>query len=346
LVTQELTATLNTAVSDLKNTERSCSPAIITPDARVPAEFWAKLSNAMLIAVAQVATQRRQQALAGDTTGVKQELADASKDVLARLNDDSVARKASEEAVSSAEPNKWHLSSAALGRLLARIQALQDAGTIDAPAADKARERLAVIVQRVAGLVNAQVLGQQPPAAAPAEVAQAVAAQFGIAELNEVLYVANAMPYIETMKEALPFLISMDGGVSYVARFRELMPLVAANIKLNRVDFDDPLDRRSEISALVGLGLSSPEDLDPDFEGIFSGSNRSLWLGLGLRPGFAPLLRANLGLLLFRQQSRNPLVKDLETRASVTFGLSANWDALDFASKLIKGRPTLGAGGL
>ncbi len=166
-------------------------------------------------------------------------------------------------------------------------------------------------------------------------------------DVEEFLSATFVNPYLETMEERHPFIISLDGGLMYVRRFEEVVPTVAVNIKFNRIDFNDPLNTTPEVSFIAGLGMTAPDDLDPDYDGIFGGTgNRSLVLGLGARfPGISQLLRFQAGAVLYRQQDKNPLVDDSPVRASFYVGLSMNWNAVDFAAGLFSDRSNFSLGG-
>lgn len=101
------------------------------------------------------------------------------------------------------------------------------------------------------------------------------------------------------------------------------------------------------MSVLVGLGMTPPDDLDPNYHGIFGATgNRSLVLGIGLRhPHFSPLIRFQIGGLIYRQESKNPLEDDYSTRGSFFLGASLNWDTIDFAATLFRSRPNFSIGG-
>lgn len=120
------------------------------------------------------------------------------------------------------------------------------------------------------------------------------------------------------------------------------------NIKLNRRDFDDPLSKKPEFSILVGLGMNAPDDLDPDYSGIFGQTEeKSLLIGFGLRhPRLSPLIMFQIGSLLYKQKSMNPLENDFNTKASLFLGVSLNWDTLDFAASLFRGHSNFDLGGL
>ena len=333
-------------VAGLRRNERSCGPLIVTRDPEDSVRFWRMTREAMAVTIGRLATRREQELILQRRDSVRARLKRAVSALPATLKQDPDAQGAIDVALSAADGDEWILASKSLNTLLPTIVRLETAGMLTASIAADARTALQDAVPQANDLRDAQQVLAGLPEATPEGVAAKIAESFPLADLDEVLSATTVLPYSETMKAALPFLISLDGGLTYVARFRQLIPLVGVNVKLNRVDFDDPLDRRSEVSVLVGLGISSPDDLDPDYEGIFSNSSRSLWFGLGVRPGFAPLLRGHAGVLLFRQRDENPLVKDLHTRASLTFGVSANWDVLDFAATLVRGRATLGGGGL
>lgn len=235
----------------------------------------------------------------------------------------------------------WQQASTVIGQLLARANQLGLPGDATRKL-NLLRETLANLALESGTLLRLQ----QKEAKTIPEIARVIAYKVTPEELREVLASTTVRPYFETMKEALPFLISLDGGLVYAFEFEAIIPAVAVNIKLNRIDFDDPLVTRPELSILVGLGLSAPDDLDPEYRGIFSGSDKSLLISFGARfPAISRLLRFQAGALLYRQESTNPLVDDLDTRASFILGASLNWDALDFAAKLLTGRPTLNIGG-
>ncbi|MEM7298194.1 MAG: hypothetical protein AAF391_08015, partial [Bacteroidota bacterium] len=100
---------------------------------------------------------------------------------------------------------------------------------------------------------------------------------------NPILSVSSTTPYLENLDAQNKFLISLDGGLVYVSDFEQLIPIIGFNLKINPIDFNDPFNTKNEWSVILGLGMSSPDDLDPDYEGIFSGSNRSLITGLIFR---------------------------------------------------------------
>jgi hypothetical protein len=165
------------------------------------------------------------------------------------------------------------------------------------------------------------------------------------------LSIASVQPYFQTLDKRYPNIISLDGGLAYIEDFKELIPCVGLNFKLfmhlfGIRDANDPYDVIPELSFVVGLGLTPPTDLDPDYHGAFGSGDQSLLLGLGLRlPFITTSLRFQVGYALYRQADANPLVKDLTTKDSLYFGLSLNWDALDYAAKLFNGRPSLNLGG-
>src|SRR5207253_10244660 len=110
----------------------------------------------------------------------------------------------------------------------------------------------------------------------------------------------------------------------YAPKVEDILPIVAANIKINAIDFNDPFDERTEFSFLIGLGMTPPSDLDPDYNGIFGGTgNRSLLLGVGARsPIVSRYLRLQVGTLLYRQAANNPLIKDTFIKGSPYIGVS------------------------
>ncbi len=213
------------------------------------------------------------------------------------------------------------------------------------PSADE-QARLRALAQRLAEPAAEQ---GRVATVSPADfqvIARDLVAPLSTANFTETLAATAVTPLFESTMESLPFLLSIDGGLMFVHRFNELIPTVAVNVKLNRVDFNDPLSRRVELSMLVGLGMSAPDDLDPDYRGLFGAQgSRSLVMGFGLRiPAISPLVRFQAGSLWYRQVSENPLVRDLTTNRSFYVGASANWDVLDFTSRLISGRATLRLG--
>jgi hypothetical protein len=333
-------------VAGLRQTERSCEPLIVFTNPADSVPFWQATVDAMLVTIGRLATRREQESILGGQDTLPEKVKGALSSLPVEVRGHPAAQVDIDVAGKAADRKDWIQAAKSLGRLLGKIDSLKTARTLTSEVTGKALTALQVVLPVVSDFRFAQQTLAGLPDTTPESVAAKIAESFPLADLDEMLSATTALPYFETMKAALPFLISLDGGLTYVARFRQLIPLVGVNLKLNRVDFDDPLDHRAEVSVLIGMGISSPDDLDPDYEGIFSNSNRSLWLGVGVRPGFAPLLRGHAGLLLFRQRDENPLVKDLHTRASLTFGVSANWDVLDFAATLVRGRATLGGGGL
>lgn len=176
-------------------------------------------------------------------------------------------------------------------------------------------------------------------------IAQASAA-FRFPDYEEMLHATFTEPYFETMEEEQPFIISLDGGLAYVSKFEELVPTIGINFKLNRVDFDDPLTNKPEFSVIMALGMTKPDDLDPDYKGIFGGTgDRSFVVGLGGRfPRISRLLRVQAGTVWYRQSDHNPLIKDYDTKVSFYVGLSLNWDTLDFAANLFRTRSNFNLG--
>ncbi len=159
---------------------------------------------------------------------------------------------------------------------------------------------------------------------------------------NQVLTATSVRPYLQNFDAQNKFMISLDGGVIYVSRFQQFIPTLGFNLKINPVDFNDPFSRNTEWSVIVAMGWSTPDDLDPDYQGVFSGSDKSLVTGLGVRfPKFSRILRFQSGLVWYRQENGNPLILDYSTEASFYTGISLNWDTIDFASKLLKSRSKL-----
>lgn len=170
------------------------------------------------------------------------------------------------------------------------------------------------------------------------DVVSSVLARLPFSDNDEIITATSSQPYFESMAKEQQFLISLDGGLTYVSKFRELIPVLGINIKLNRIDFDDPWNQRTEWSLIMGLGMTKPDDLDPDYKGIFDRTgDRSFMLGLGLRsPRISRLVRLQLGGAFYRQADRNPVVKDFRTSVSPYVGLSLNWNTLDFAAGLLR----------
>jgi len=316
-----------------KTQQRACGPAVVGRNLEESFDFWRVVRDSLLSAIAKVATRRlMEERLAADTAGLRDQLRSLESNLPKALAADSGVQHAMRRAEVAADSGQWSVVAGAL-------ESLKDLKVpetlLDGPG---------LSVETLRGM---QTTIEGLPGATPDAVAADVAEHFRPEDLQGFMTATTVRPYIQTMKETLPFLISLDGGLAYVMRFRQLTPALSVNIKLRRIDFDDPLDKRAEFSFLVGVTTTAPDDLDPDFVGIFNGSNRALLLALGIRsPRVSSLLRLQAGALVFRQRDANPLSLDVHTRVSMLLGLSLNWDALDFAATLIRGRPTLGAGGL
>lgn len=314
------------------NQVRGCGPLIVRRDLQESFEFWKLTRDSLLSGIAQVATRKqREQSLAASAPGAKDQLRSLESGLPENLAANGGVQDALTRARAATDSGKWAVAAEALESLrrLKVPESLLDGPLFLAKA-------LAGMQQTIDGL----------PKGTPEAVAAWVAERYRPEDLQELMVATSVRPYSQTMREAFPFLIPLDGGLAYVRRFRQLMPALAVNIKLRRIDFDDPLDKRAEFSFLLGVTATKPDDLDPDFAGIFNGSDRALLLTLGVRsPCVSSLLRFQAGVLVFRQHDANPISHDLHTSASFVWGLSMNWDALDFAATLIRGRPTLGAGG-
>lgn len=193
---------------------------------------------------------------------------------------------------------------------------------------------------------HAAILASPPPGTLEDQI-DSIVDQLPYRVTDTLRVSAYVNPFLQTMHERLPFLVSLDGGLAYVLQFDQLVPTIGLNLKFNPTDFDDPLVRTPEFSLIVGLAMTAPDDLDPDFRGIFSETgDQSLLVGFGARfPAISSLLRFQVGSIWYRQVSDNPLSDDLDTKVGFYAGASMNWDALDFAARLFSGRPTLTLGG-
>ncbi len=298
---------------------------------------------------------------AGRDADLMRDLLDASADVLDDIVAEAARRRFSAELVAEQAATGAELRQSA-GRTSLRgrehlpgILALVEGGrfeqaqdTIDALRQRRAEYDTATFnalylrLGRLRGLAD----DANTPAESIADLTGRVMSRIGDAGFSEVLAATTVMPTFQTTTEAQAFLLSLDGGLIYVGDFKELLPALAVNIKLNRVDFEDPLSRTPEFSLLAGFNLAAPDDLDPDYRGLFGANGqRAFVTGFGIRfPSISPLLRAQVGTVWYRQVDANPLVRDLRTRVSGYLGVSANWDALDLASRLISGRRTLSLG--
>jgi hypothetical protein len=178
------------------------------------------------------------------------------------------------------------------------------------------------------------------------EVVEKTLAALPFSEGDELMTATSSQPYFDSMEKEQQFLISLDGGLAYVSKFRELIPVVGVNFKLNRIDFNDPWNDKVEWSIVLGLGMTKPDDLDPDYKGIFDRTgDRSLMIGLGMRPPKAgKLIRLQVGAAFYRQADRNPVVRDFTTQVSPYFGLSLNWNTLDFIAGLFRNRSNFNLG--
>ena len=162
-------------------------------------------------------------------------------------------------------------------------------------------------------------------------------------KFNKYVMPANSEPYLPTVKERIPFRVSMDGGLQYVWKFQEVVPSIAANLKLcNIKDYNDPKPGTTwpELSLLLGLTLSKPEDMDPDYDGYFdSTGDKALLVGFGARiSNLSSLIRLQTGVLFYKQSDVNPQREEKSKEASYFVGISLNWDAVDYFSKQFKTR--------
>lgn len=297
----------------------------------------------------------------GTRTDLAQRLLEASEQQLAEIAAEAARRKAVVDLASSrarldSALQAWNATAAGeeqarLRTVTAAVSATRYQDALDAAngfarARDDAEgRRWQALALTIAPVVRSAGVASAPALTVGTTVTE-ILRHLGDENLSEVLAATTLTPSYQTTREALPFLLSLDGGLVHVSHFREVLPALAINVKLNREDFQDPLARGWEWSVLVGLSLGEPDDLDPDYRGLFGADGkRALIAGLGVRvPGLSPLLRFQAGGLWYRQVNSNPLVRDLTTDVSPYFGVSANWDVLDFAAQLIRGRRSLALG--
>lgn len=198
----------------------------------------------------------------------------------------------------------------------------------------------------LAAIATIEAASGQAAAMTMEDLVQKTLAALPFPEDEELMMAVSSQPYFESMEEEQQFLISLDGGLNYVSKFSQLVPTVGVNFKLNRVDYNDPWNDRIEWSIVLGLGMAKPDDLDPDYKGIFDTTgDHSLMVGFGLRPPKAgKLIRIKAGAAFYRQADRNPIVKDFTTKVSPYVGLSLNWDTLDFIADLFTSRSNFSIG--
>lgn len=168
-----------------------------------------------------------------------------------------------------------------------------------------------------------------------------IVAKIKFSHVGRVLSSTSSIPYFQTTASSYPFIISLDGGLAYVGRFGEITPTIGINFKVfGRRDFDDPLDTRPEWSMIVGITTTEPDDLDPEYRGMFKDTGKSaLLVGVGVRlPRFSRIIRFQGGITLYKQANSNPLIDDANTKCTVYGGISVNWDTLDFIKNLFNNR--------
>jgi len=168
-------------------------------------------------------------------------------------------------------------------------------------------------------------------------IADDIAKSVPVETINETWYESRPNLYSQTQREQYPFLVSLDAGMIYVFEFAQVLPTIGINFKFCPKDFDDPFDRSTELSMIVGLTMSGPTGLYPNYRGLLQGgSNKSLIVGFGVRcPSISSLLRLQGGVIFYRQEDLNPLVSRLQTKEGAFLGLSVNWDLVDFLNGLL-----------
>ncbi|MCZ6820349.1 MAG: hypothetical protein O7G31_12785 [Calditrichaeota bacterium] len=327
LTGEKLDSELKQALSSVRLVADDCENPLINRDSGRPDEHFAnEIRFLMLKGIAEHATKENALKSIEENKKILQEL-----DLGFLEKPDFSVQKPALNLRTAIDNNDWITANNESNILLTEI------------VADSNRLKIVPLVQPLANLSRfAEVVENIPPLTLD-DTVDKVVNKIPLPEYQKFISTTSNKPYLETMNERLPFIMSLDGGLIYVDRFEEIIPTIGVNIKLNRKDFDDPLDKKPEYSFIVGFGLESPDDLDPNYRGIFGRTgNRSLLLGIGLRfPGISPLLRVQFGALLYKQEPENPLIDDLETKYSLFGGLSMNWDAIDFASRLFSGRSNI-----
>ncbi len=157
-----------------------------------------------------------------------------------------------------------------------------------------------------------------------------------------VASVGQSSLFVQTLRERLPYHISIDGGVAYTPRFKQAMPTASFNIKIWPGDMDDP-QIRWEPSLLIGLGFRVPDD-EENFTGFFGDdSKRPLLLGLGIRNNKVAggAVRLTLGTMLYRVKaaSATPPAENIpraELKQAPYVGLSLNSEILSWVSEKFK----------
>lgn len=157
-----------------------------------------------------------------------------------------------------------------------------------------------------------------------------------------VASVGESTLFVQTLRERLPYYISVDGGVAYAFRFKQAMPTASLNIKFWPGDMDDP-QIRWEPSLLVGLGFRVPDD-EAAFKGFFGDeSTHALLLGLGIRNNKVAggAVRLTVGSMLYRVKdtpatSPSGGVPASQVKSAPYVGLSLNSEILGWVGEKFK----------
>jgi hypothetical protein len=217
-----------------------------------------------------------------------------------------------------------------LDRALASATLLQSPGQEQAYAAIKQYFRLAPSGASLSTVARAAAL------------AAASARHLRLPVTIAIASVGESSLFVQTLRERLPYHISVDGGVAYTARFKQAMPTASLNIKIWPGDMDDP-QIRWEPSLLIGLGFRVPDD-EENFRGFFGDeSKRPLLLGLGLRNNKVAggAVRLTVGSMLYRIKEL-PATNSVESstrgvlKQAPYVGLSLNSEILGWVGEKFK----------
>lgn len=133
------------------------------------------------------------------------------------------------------------------------------------------------------------------------------------------------------------FHISADFGILYAGEIGEVVPYFGANFYTRAVNRDVPLSVlggfRRRFSFLLGVTFTSVKEMDGSRilrDDLFA--NQALVAGAGLR--LTDAARINGGVLVFQENSANPLIDDLRLTEELFVSISFDWNIKSLLGKL------------